>query len=104
MLGPKKNPYPYFKISDAFILSSEFEGYPVVFVESQILGLPIITTNVSDSKKEIEGKYGLVVENSEKGVYKGMKKFLDGKIKTNKFNPEKYNEEIAQKVRKIIDD
>lgn len=104
MLGAKKNPYPYFKISDAFILSSQFEGYPVVFVESQILGLPIITTNVSDSKKEIDEKYGIVVENSEKGVYKGMKKFLDGKINTGTFEPKKYNEEIAQKVRKIIDD
>ena len=104
MLGAKKNPYPYFKISDAFLLSSQFEGYPVVFVESQILGLPIITTDVSDSKKDIQGKYGLVVENSEKGVYKGMKEFLDKGIKTLKFDPEKFNEDIIEKIRSIIND
>ena len=104
MLGAKKNPYPYFKISDCFLLSSQFEGYPVVFVEAQNLNLPIITTDVSDSKKDINGKYGIVVENSEKGVYRGMKQFLDKGIKTEKFDPEKYNEEIAEKVRKIIND
>ena len=104
MLGAKKNPYPYFKISDCFLLSSQFEGYPVVFVDAQILNLLIITTDVSDSKKDIAGKYGIVVENSEKGVYKGMKEFLDKGIKTEKFDPEKFNEEIAEKVRKIIND
>ena len=102
MLGAKKNPYPYFKISDCFLLSSQFEGYPVVFVESEILGLPIIATDVSDSKKDIDGKFGQVVENSAKGVYRGMKNFLEKGIKTDKFDPEKFNEEIIEKVKKIM--
>ncbi len=104
LLGAKKNPYPYFKISDCFLLSSEFEGYPVVLVEAQILGLPIVTTNISDSNKDIDGKYGIVVDNSEDGVYNGMKTFLEKKIETSKFEPEKYNEEIIEKVREIISD
>ena len=103
MLGAKKNPYPYFKLSDCFILSSQFEGYPVVFVEAQILGLPILTTNVSDSKKDIDGIYGQVVENSEKSVYKGMKQVLEKGITSTKFDPEKFNEEITQKVKQIIE-
>lgn len=102
MLGAKKNPYPYFKISDCFLLSSQFEGYPVVFVESEILGLPIVTTDVSDSKKDIDGKFGQVVDNSAKGVYRGMKNFLEKGIKTEKFDPEKFNEEIIEKVKKIM--
>ena len=103
MLGAKKNPYPYIKLSDCFILSSQFEGYPVVFVEAQILGLPILTTNVSDSKKDIDGIYGQVVENSEKSVYKGMKQVLEKGITSTKFDPEKFNEEITQKVKQIIE-
>ncbi len=102
-LGSKKNPYPYLKNSDAFIMSSEFEGYPVVFVESQILGKPIITTDVSDSKKDIDGKYGLVIEKSDKGVYNGMKKFLDEGYKSEKFDPEKYNRQILNKLKNIMD-
>lgn len=103
LLGAKKNPYPYFKISDSFLLSSQFEGYPVVFVESEILGLPIITTNVSDSKKDIDGIFGQVVENSEKGVYRGMKNFLEKGLKTEKFDSEKFNKNIIEQIKQIID-
>lgn len=103
LLGAKKNPYPYFKISDSFLLSSQFEGYPVVFVESEILRLPIITTNVSDSKKDIDGIFGQVVENSEKGVYRGMKNFLEKGLKTEKFDSEKFNKNIIEQIKQIID-
>lgn len=103
MLGAKKNPYPYFKLSDCFLLSSQFEGYPVVFVESQILGLPILTTDVSDSKKDIDGVFGQVVENSSKGVYRGMKNFLEKGLKTQKFNPEVFNKTIVKQIKEIIE-
>lgn len=102
-LGAKKNPYPYLKLSDCFLLSSKFEGYPVVLVESQILGKPIVTTDISDSKKDIDGKYGIVVNNSSDGVYQGMKQFLDKGFKPQKFSPEKFNQEILDKLEEIIE-
>lgn len=36
-LDKKKNPYPYFLISDYIILTSLTEGYPVVFQEAMVL-------------------------------------------------------------------
>ena len=101
-LGAKENPYPYIKQSDCVILSSQFEGYPVVFIEAQILEKPIITTDVSDSKQDIDGKYGIVVENSEEGVLNGMKEFLDKSFKTKKFDAEAYNKKIINELEKII--
>ncbi len=101
-LGTKENPYPYLKESDCMILSSDFEGYPVVFIESLILGKPIITTDVSDSKKDIEGKFGIVVEKSEEGVYQGMKQYLDHGFKMETFDPEQYNKDILKKLEEII--
>ena len=101
-LGAKKNPYPYLAKSDCLLMSSDFEGYPVVFIESLILGKPIITTEVSDSRKELEGKYAIVVEKSEEGVYQGMKKYLDEGLVQEKFDPEKYNDEILEKLKEIF--
>ena len=101
-LGAKKNPYPYLKNSDAFIMSSEFEGYPVVFLEAKVLGKPIITTDISDSKKDIKGKFGIVTEKSEKGVYEGMKKFIEDGCKIEKFDPKEYNNEIIERLDEII--
>ena len=83
-------------------MSSDFEGYPVVFIESMILGKPIITTNVSDSKKDIKDKFGIVVERSTKGVYEGMKKYLDNGFNMEKFNPEEFNKNIIEKLKQII--
>ena len=101
-LGAKKNPYPYLKNSDCLIMSSDFEGYPVVFIESLILGKTIITTDVSDSKKDIKDKFGLVVDKSEDGIYNGMKKYLEKGFSTKTFNPKEFNENILKKLEKIM--
>ena len=102
-LGRKSNPYPYIKKSDCLLMSSDFEGYPVVFIESLILGKTIITTDVSDSKMDIENKYGIVVEKSEDGVFNGMKLYLDKGFEAEKFNPEEYNNSILKKLEEIIE-
>lgn len=102
-LGTKKNPYPYFKISDCFILTSRYEGYPVVFHECFALNLPIITTNVSDSEKDVNGKFGIVVGNSIEEIYNAMKCAIKNGISTNeKFNYEEYNKLIKEKLERII--
>ncbi len=102
-LGKKKNPYPYFKISDCSVITSDYEGYPVVFIESFILGLPIITTEVSDSKQEIDGKFGYVTQKTTEDIYIAMKKFLkEGYIIKEKFHPEEFNEKIMKKLETIF--
>lgn len=101
--GAKKNPYPYLNKSDCLIMSSDFEGYPVVIIESLILGKDIITTDISDSKKDIEGKYGLITDKSANGMYLAMKKYLDEGCVHYKFDPGKFNNDILNKLEKIID-
>lgn len=102
-LGKKTNPFPYYKNADAFVLTSQFEGFPTVFSESMVMNLPIITTDVSDAKDMIDGKYGIVVENSADGVYKGMKEFLDKGFKIKKkFDPEKLNANSMQMLERLF--
>jgi len=103
MVGSKENPYPYFNISDSVILTSDYEGYPVVFIESMVLDKPIITTDVSDAKIDIEGKFGIVTEKTEESIYEAMKNFIENgyEIKE-KFNPEEFNKEILRKLEEVI--
>lgn len=102
--GKKENPYPYLKLSDCFILSSDFEGYPVVFLEAMLLNKPIITTDVSDSRIDIEDKYGIVTNKNEEDFYKGLKEFLNNGFKIkDKFSPQKFNNNILEKIKKIIE-
>lgn len=93
-LGKKTNPFPYYKLADAFVLCSQFEGFPTVFSESMVLNVPIITTDVSDATLMIANKYGIVVDNNDDAIYDGMKRYLEDGFKIkNKFNPEKSNNE-----------
>ena len=55
-----------------------------------------------NSKKDIEGKFGIVVEKSEEGVYQGMKQYLDHGFKMETFDPEQYNKDILKKLEEII--
>ena len=77
MTGFTDNPYPAVKNADFYILSSRYEGFPTVLFEAVTLKKNIIATEVSGVREILEnGKLGLIVENSEKGIYEGMKKAL----------------------------
>lgn len=102
-LGKKKNPYPYFKISDYLILTSEYEGFPVVYNEAKILNLPVITTNVSDSETIIGNNYGIITSKDINDIAKNMDMAIKSKIQNKeKFDFKKYNEINIQKLEKII--
>lgn len=76
--GFQKNPYPYLQNSDIFVCSSISEGYSTAVTEALILELPVITTACSGMNELlINGKCGLITENSENGLYSGIKHILD---------------------------
>lgn len=103
-LGQKENPFPYYKMCDAVLLSSEFEGYPVVFLEAMTVGKPIVSTKVSDYE-QLDGVYGMFCKHNIDSVYQNMKNFMDnGFIITDKFDYNKYNEEIENKIKSFIED
>ncbi|HCA08505.1 glycosyltransferase [Chryseobacterium sp.] len=77
MLGFRSNPYPYLKKADFYVMSSRHEGFPTIIAEALILNKPVVSTDVSGIKDLLQdGKLGLIMPNSEDGIYEGMKKFL----------------------------
>lgn len=84
--GFTDNPYKVMKNSDLFVCSSLYEGLSTAMSEAIILGIPVITTDVSGAKEVLgnNNEYGIVTENDEEELYKAMKELLE--------NREKYNE------------
>lgn len=77
LLGSKQNPYPYIKAADMFILTSDFEGFPMVVGESLCLEVPVLTTNYDSAKEQIsDGFNGFIVNNDENDIYQKIKKIL----------------------------
>lgn len=101
-LGRKKNPFPYYNISDAVVMSSDYEGYPVVFLEAMIIGKPLISTKVSDYEL-IEKTNGIFVDKSEDGIYNGIKQYLENGYTINqKMDYKLYNQNIKINIEKMI--
>ena len=63
----QKNPYPYLKKSDLFILSSLYEGLPNVLLEAMSLKKFIISSNCPTGPREIlqNGKLGELFRNND---------------------------------------
>lgn len=78
LLGFKENPYQYVSRCDLYVCSSRREGFSTAVTEALIVGTPVVSTDCSGAKELLgeHDEYGLVVENSEEGIYQGMKKIL----------------------------
>lgn len=77
-LGMKQNVADYYLCSDAFCLSSIYEGLPITLLESMSLGIIPICTPVGGIVDVIEnGKNGFLSHDvSEESFYSSLKKFL----------------------------
>jgi glycosyltransferase involved in cell wall biosynthesis len=75
--GFQANPYKYVNAADIYVSSSKVEGLPLVVAEALILGKPVLCTRCSGPVELLDdGKYGMIVENSEDGIYEGLKQLL----------------------------
>lgn len=78
LLGAKVNPYPFFNNMSLYFQPSIYEGKPMTVTEGLILGLPALVTNYSSAIEQIQnGVDGMIVENSEVGIFSGLKYILD---------------------------
>lgn len=81
LLGFCHNPYKYLNNANLFVCSSRAEGFSLVIAEAILLGIPVISTYCSGPNELLaDGENGMLVENSEEGLYKGLKAFLNREI------------------------
>lgn len=99
-VGFKKNPYPYIRYADCFVLSSRWEGLPNVLVESLYLGTPVAAFTCIPIISRIieEGKTGYTAKAEDvDGLTESIKKtLLLGRIETT------YKPASKEEIIKII--
>lgn len=68
-LGMQANPYPLIRQADLFVMSSIYEGYPTIVIESMLCSTPVLTTAVSGVDEQItQDEDGWIVENSTEAL------------------------------------
>ena len=104
LLGKKTNPYPYFKMCDYVVLTSNYEGFPVIYGEAITLHKPIITTiDVTDESISIPHNYGYVCKKDEQDIANTITSILKGhEIKYKKANIDEINQNKYELLKKII--
>lgn len=69
LLGNLKNPYPYIKNSDLFLLTSYHEAAPMVYMEAKILKVPVFSTRTLSVDELLkDGTEDFVCENTEEAI------------------------------------
>lgn len=77
LLGFQTNPYKFLVQCDLFVCSSISEGFSTAISEALILGLPVVTTEVSGVREQLTNGCGIITENDEEALYQGLKEVLD---------------------------
>ena len=96
------NPLPIVKACDGFILASHYEGFGLVLVEADILGLPAVSTDIVGPRTFMQKNNGTLVPNTKDGVEQGFRMLIDGKVPLMTSDYNKYNEEALQEFKDII--
>lgn len=102
LAGHQDNPYAVMAYSDCFVLSSDYEGQPMVLLEAMVLGLSIVTTDFASVRGALPQGYGHVVPMTAKGVAQGMRAYLRGDIPSPTLDYTAYNRDAVQQFYEAI--
>lgn len=75
--GNQKNPYPYMKNADLFLLPSYHEAAPMVFDEAACLGVPVLATETTSTNEMLKKTgFGYVCNNSQDGIASALQSLV----------------------------
>ncbi len=100
--GQQANPYAIMAQCDCFVLSSDYEGHPMVFLEARVLGLPIVSTDFPSINGALPEGAGLVVSRDTQALAAGMRSALAGEVPTKPFDAAAYNAEVIAEFYSAI--
>lgn len=101
-VGNKINPFPYIKNADFLVVTSDYEGYPMVVEEALLLKTPVIITNYSSAHEQVkDGCEGIITGMDVESLYSELKELLRNPAKVHNLkenlSKEIFTNDIAMK-------
>ena len=91
VVGPFANPFPVLAAADCFVLSSNYEGQPMVLLEAALVGLPIVSVEFDSALDALPDSAIRIVPQSDEGLADGMREFLRGGVPPSFLDGVSYN-------------
>jgi CDP-glycerol glycerophosphotransferase len=93
VVGPFANPFPVLAAADCFVLSSNYEGQPMVLLEAALAKLPIVSVEFDSALGALPDSAIRIVPQSDQGLAEGMRAFLSGAVVAAFLDGASYNRE-----------
>lgn len=96
--GFQSNVPAWIKLSDIFVMSSDYEGLPLVICEAMILRKPIVSTNITGPRELLNnGEFGLLCEANAVSLAEKIEKFMkDEELSAT------YQSKLSQNTKRFI--
>jgi glycosyltransferase involved in cell wall biosynthesis len=96
LTGLQPNPWSIMARCQAFALSSDYEGQPMVILEARTLGLPVVSTAFGSVRSALGPDEGLIVDRTVAGLAAGMDEVVRGQAPSRPLDPAAYNSEAVR--------
>jgi glycosyltransferase involved in cell wall biosynthesis len=101
LLGTRDNPYPYFANADIYVHATKFEGKSIAIQEAQILELPVIASDCSGNREQVEnGVDGCLCQFDARHIADAVLNMNDNRDKWSEFT-EKASRRISENAEEL---
>lgn len=102
LAGRRRQPVAVLAAADCFVLSSNYEGQPMVLLEAALCSLPIVSTAFASVADALPDDTIRVVECDDAALRDGMLAFLDGEVSPSRLDFQAYVDEVSHELERVL--
>lgn len=103
LMGSLHNPATMMALCDCFVLTSRYEGQPMVIHEARVAHMPIIMSTFASHQDAIIDNGQYLVESTIDSIQEGFQAFVEGRVPSDyTFDYNAYNAEVLQQFEQVV--